>query len=132
VTDRDAWTSGGGIAADRGVFGISVAAELAGVPVQSLRLFESRGLLEPARTEGGTRRYSSDDIDRVRYINQLKADGLNLAGIGAVLALEDRNQTLAAENAALQAEILRLRQSRQSRAATSDGADRKRGPASKT
>ena len=49
---------------DRGVYGISVAAELVGTGVQNLRLYETRGLLEPARTEGGTRRYSADDLDR--------------------------------------------------------------------
>jgi MerR family transcriptional regulator/heat shock protein HspR len=101
VGETTAWTGGDGIAADRGVFGISVAAELAGVPVQSLRLFEAHGLIEPARTEGGTRRYSSDDIGRAQRINQLQNTGLNLAGIAAVLALE-------AENAALHTEIRRL------------------------
>ncbi len=111
MTSQDVWSGGGGISGDRGVFGISVAAELAGVPVQSLRLFETRGLLEPSRTEGGTRRYSSDDIGRARHINALQADGLNLAGIAAVLLLETRNQELAAENAALHAEITQLRQS---------------------
>src|SRR4029453_14409484 len=50
----------------RGVYGIAVAAELVGIDPQSLRLYERRGLLEPARTDGGTRRYSSDDIDRLR------------------------------------------------------------------
>lgn len=111
MRQHNVWTGGDGIAGDRGVFGISVAAELAGVPVQSLRLFEARGLLEPARTEGGTRRYSSDDISRARHINALQADGLNLAGIAAVLALESRNDQLAAENAALHAELARARTS---------------------
>jgi DNA-binding transcriptional MerR regulator len=118
MTDQDVWSGGSGIAADRGVFGISVAAELAGVPIQSLRLFEARGLLEPTRTEGGTRRYSSDDIGLARHINALQTDGLNLAGIAAVLMLETRNQQLAAENAALQAEIAQLRQSLSARART--------------
>jgi len=111
MPEQDAWSDGSGIAADRGVFGISVAAELAGVPVQSLRLFEAHGLLEPTRTEGGTRRYSSDDIGRARHINALQTDGLNLAGIAAVVMLETRNQQLATENAALHAEITQLRQS---------------------
>jgi MerR family transcriptional regulator, heat shock protein HspR len=111
VKDPSVWSGGDGIAGNRGVFGISVAAELADVPVQSLRLFETRGLLEPSRTDGGTRRYSSDDVSRARHITALQADGLNLAGIAAVLDLETRNDVLAAENAALHAEITRLRQS---------------------
>lgn len=82
----------------RGVFGISVAAELTGLGVQNLRLYEQRGLLEPARTEGGTRRYSRDDLERLRRIGDLLADGLNLAGIDNVLRLE-------AENAQLRANI---------------------------
>ena len=78
----------------RGVYGISVAAELVGVDAQSLRLYERRGLLEPARTAGGTRRYSSDDIDRLRRITALPAAGLNLAGIAQVLDLEADNTAL--------------------------------------
>jgi len=78
----------------RGVYGISVAAELLGVDAQSLRLYERRGLLEPARTAGGTRRYSSDDIDRLRRITELLAAGLNLAGIALVLNLEADNAAL--------------------------------------
>jgi len=78
----------------RGVYGISVAAELVGVDAQSLRLYERRGLLEPARTAGGTRRYSSDDIDRLRRITELLAAGLNLTGIGHVLNLEADNTAL--------------------------------------
>jgi MerR family transcriptional regulator, heat shock protein HspR len=81
----------------RGVYGISVAAELAGMGTQNLRLYERRGLLEPDRTDGGTRRYSSDDVDRLRRIGELLAAGLNLAGIGAVLDLEAANAQLRAE-----------------------------------
>ena len=55
-------------AGSRGVYGISVAAELSGIPVQSLRLYESHGLLSPIRSEGGTRRYSADDLARLRRI----------------------------------------------------------------
>ena len=69
-------------ASDRGVYGISVAAELVGMGVQNLRLYEARGLLEPDRTDGGTRRYSADDLDRLRRIGDLLDAGLNLAGIG--------------------------------------------------
>ena len=79
---------------DRGVYGISTAAELVGTGVQNLRLYETRGLLEPARTAGGTRRYSANDLDRLRRISDLLAAGLNLAGIAMVLQLEDENHQL--------------------------------------
>lgn len=77
-----------------GVYGISVAAELVGMGVQNLRAYETRGLLVPARTEGGTRRYSADDLDRLIRIRDLLADGLNLAGIALVLDLQDENGRL--------------------------------------
>jgi MerR family transcriptional regulator, heat shock protein HspR len=82
---------------DRGVYGISVAAELVGTGVQNLRLYEARGLLEPARTQGGTRRYSAKDLDRLRRIGELLGVGLNLVGIGMVLDLEAQNAQLRAE-----------------------------------
>ena len=72
----------------RAVYVISVAAELAGVHPQTLRIYERKGLLEPARTQGGNRRYSDIDIDRLRRISELSADGMNLAGIKRVLELE--------------------------------------------
>jgi DNA-binding transcriptional MerR regulator len=78
----------------RGVYGISVAAELVGSAPQNLRLYEARGLLTPARSDGGTRRYSEDDLDRLREIGQLLEDGLNLAGITMVLALRADNELL--------------------------------------
>ncbi len=81
-------------AADQGVYGISVAADLVGMGVQNLRLYEARGLLEPGRTEGGTRRYSADDVDRLRRISVLLDAGLNLAGIAMVLSLQDENHQL--------------------------------------
>jgi MerR family transcriptional regulator, heat shock protein HspR len=82
---------------ERGVYGISVAAELVGMGVQNLRLYEARGLLEPDRTDGGTRRYSADDLDRLRRIGDLLKAGLNLAGIDMVLDLEAQNAALRAE-----------------------------------
>lgn len=82
---------------DRGVYGISVAAELVGMGVQTLRLYEARGLLEPARTDGGTRRYSDNDLTRLRRIGDLLDAGLNLAGISMVLDLEAQNDQLRAE-----------------------------------
>ena len=78
----------------RGVYGITTAAELVGIDPQSLRLYERRGLLEPARTDGGTRRYSADDLERLRRIRELLDAGLNLAGIGLVLDLEQDNALL--------------------------------------
>jgi DNA-binding transcriptional MerR regulator len=78
----------------QGLFGITVAADLVGMSPQSLRTYEARGLLEPARTEGGTRLYSHHDVDRLRRISELLADGLNVAGIALVLDLEARNAAL--------------------------------------
>jgi DNA-binding transcriptional MerR regulator len=80
----------------RGVYGISVAAELVGMGVQNLRAYEARGLLEPERTAGGTRRYSADDLDRLRRIGDLLDAGLNLVGIGMVMDLQDENSRLRA------------------------------------
>jgi DNA-binding transcriptional MerR regulator len=82
--------------AERGVYGITTAAELVGTGVQNLRAYERHGLLEPARTDGGTRRYSDRDLDRLRRIGDLLAAGLNLAGIGMVLHLQDENAQLRA------------------------------------
>ena len=73
---------------DRPLYGISVAGELTGVNPQMLRVYENRGLLEPQRTEGGTRRYSGADIHRINQITTLLASGLNLAGVEQVLVLE--------------------------------------------
>jgi len=83
--------------AARGVYGISVAAELVGTGVQNLRAYEARGLLEPERTEGGTRRYSADDLDRLRRIGELLDAGLNLAGVAMVMDLQDENSQLRAD-----------------------------------
>ncbi|SEQ28521.1 MerR family transcriptional regulator [Microlunatus flavus] len=78
----------------RGVFGISVASDLVGTGVQNLRAYERAGLLTPDRTSGGTRLYSPDDVARLRRIQRLLADGLNLAGVARVLDLEDDNTDL--------------------------------------
>jgi DNA-binding transcriptional MerR regulator len=84
------------MAADRsrGVFAISVAAEMVRMQVQNLRVYERRGLLEPDRTPGGTRLYSHDDIERLHRIRELLAEGLNLVGIAHVLRLEERVRRL--------------------------------------
>jgi MerR family transcriptional regulator, heat shock protein HspR len=89
--------------ADRGLFSISVAAELAGLHPQTLRIYEREGLIDPARSVGGTRRYSRRDIDRLTEICALTADGLNLAGIRRVLLMQE-------ETRQLQAEVARLRE----------------------
>jgi MerR family transcriptional regulator/heat shock protein HspR len=78
----------------RGVFAISVAAERADMQIQNLRVYERRGLIEPARTTGGTRLYSEADIVVLQRISELLADGLNLAGIRRVLELEAEVATL--------------------------------------
>lgn len=75
---------------DHGVYVISVAAELAGVHPQTLRAYERKGLLAPTRTEGGTRRYSAADIDRLRRIGELTGAGVNLEGVRRVLELEEQ------------------------------------------
>jgi DNA-binding transcriptional MerR regulator len=85
-------------ATDRGVYGISVAAELSGVSKQSLRLYETHGLVTPVRSPGGTRRYSADDLVRLQRVSELVAAGINLAGIVRILSLEDDNDALRAEN----------------------------------
>jgi MerR family transcriptional regulator, heat shock protein HspR len=82
----------------RGVYGISVAAELSGVGPQTLRLYEERGLLSPTRSPGGTRRYSDDDLVRLERITGLLAEGVNVAGIGHILDLQDRNTKLESHN----------------------------------
>jgi DNA-binding transcriptional MerR regulator len=82
---------------NRGVYGITVAAELVGTGPQNLRQYEARGLLTPQRTAGGTRRYSENDLARLRDIGGLLDAGLNLAGIEMVLALRTANSELKAE-----------------------------------
>ena len=82
---------------DRALYMISVAAELAGLHPQTLRLYEARGLVRPARTPGGTRLYSENDLERLRLIQRLTTElGLNLAGVEHVLRLQDElNRTRA-------------------------------------
>src|SRR3954468_19936140 len=78
----------------RALYVISVAAELAGMHPQTLRIYERKGLVDPARTGGGSRRYSDDDIELLRRIQELTTDGLNLEGVKRVLALEAENARL--------------------------------------
>ena len=89
---------------DRPRYMISVAADLVGMHPQTLRIYESRGLVRPGRTPGGTRLYSERDLERLRAIQRLTTElGLNLAGVQRVLALED-------EMARLRAQVARLEQ----------------------
>jgi MerR family transcriptional regulator/heat shock protein HspR len=82
------------IDSDQGVFMISVAAELAHMHPQTLRIYEARGLIHPKRSPKNTRLYSQRDVERLRRIQQLTAEGLNLAGVERVLALERRLREL--------------------------------------
>ncbi len=81
----------------KAVYVISVAAELAGMHPQTLRIYERRGLVTPARTQGGNRRYSDEDIALLRRISELTDEGLNLEGIRRVMRLENENIRLRAE-----------------------------------
>src|SRR5260370_36500677 len=89
---------------ERALFVISIAAELAGVHPQTLRIYERKGLVEPARTRGGSRRYSERDIERLQLIQELTGAGLNLEGVRRVLQLEEENRRLRAELARVQVE----------------------------
>src|ERR1700755_1757671 len=94
----------GGWEPTRAVYVISVAAELAGVHPQTLRIYERKGLVDPARTGGGSRRYSERDLERLRRIQDLTNHGLNLEGVRRVMELEDEVARLRAELARAQAE----------------------------
>lgn len=78
----------------RAVFVISVAAELAGMHPQTLRIYERKGLIDPARTPGGTRRYSQEDIERLQLIQDMTNQGMNLEGVRQVLELQEENRRL--------------------------------------
>ena len=78
----------------RAVYIISVAAELAGVHPQTLRIYEQKGLVRPQRTRGNTRRYSEEDIDRLRRVQALTQGGVNLAGVKRIIELEEELERL--------------------------------------
>ena len=107
---------------DRGVFMISVAAELADMHPQTLRMYEARGLIEPQRSPKGTRLYSQDDVARLRRIQEMTAElGMNLAGVERVFELEDKLERLQRKvdlleqrAGTLQDEIVRLEEVRRS------------------
>jgi len=94
--------SGAGEHSTRALYVISVAAELAGVHPQTLRIYERKGLLDPARTGGGSRRYSDADVAQMRRIQELTNAGVNLEGVRRLLALE-------ADIAVLRSEVERIR-----------------------
>jgi MerR family transcriptional regulator/heat shock protein HspR len=100
--------------ADRGVFAISVAAELAGLHPQTLRIYEREGLIEPDRSSGGTRRYSGDDVERLRLIGALTTAGLNVAGVKRVLAMEEELAKLRATIERLDAQLALQRRAKRS------------------
>lgn len=93
----------------RAVFVISVAAELAGMHPQTLRIYERKGLIEPYRTPGGTRRYSQEDIERLALIQELTDQGLNLEGVRRVLALEAEVRALRDQVEALRRRLVEER-----------------------
>lgn len=90
-----------GFASDRGLFSIAVAAELTGIQPQMLRVYEQRGLVAPERTDGGTRRYSRDDLELIGVISGLLGTGLNMAGVKQVLLLQAEVDLLKQEVAQL-------------------------------
>jgi MerR family transcriptional regulator/heat shock protein HspR len=102
AADRDP-TRSGQKSPTHAVYVISVAAELAGLHPQTLRIYERKGLVDPARTGGGSRRYSDDDIALLRRIQELTNEGLNLAGVQKVLDLEAELARLRQELAAMSA-----------------------------
>jgi MerR family transcriptional regulator/heat shock protein HspR len=108
-----------GLGADHALFSISVTSELTDVKPQMLRVYEQKGLLTPYRTQGGTRRYSGQDLDRIRQITTLLAAGLNLAGVEHVLHLQTENDRLQGEVERLRAQARRSRQDRPTRNAPS-------------
>jgi MerR family transcriptional regulator/heat shock protein HspR len=97
----------------RGVFMISVAAELAEMHPQTLRMYEARGLIAPKRSPKNTRLYSQLDVERLRRIQRMTAEGLNLAGVETVLALEEQVQKLRAELARMRQRTAELERGRE-------------------
>jgi MerR family transcriptional regulator, heat shock protein HspR len=97
---------------DRAVYIISVAAELAGVHPQTLRIYERRGLIEPQRTPGGSRRYSERDIGRLARIQELTTEGVSLLGVVRFLELEDRLDDAQREVERLRREVDEARRER--------------------
>jgi MerR family transcriptional regulator/heat shock protein HspR len=99
------------VSGDRGVFMISVAAELADMHPQTLRMYEARGLIEPKRSPKGTRLYSREDVDRLRRIQEMTAElGMNLAGVERVFELEEQLESMATKVSALERRAAQLKE----------------------
>src|ERR671936_1600825 len=99
------------VANDRGVFMISVAAELAEMHPQTLRMYEARGLIEPKRSPKGTRLYSQDDVERLRRIQEMTTEwGMNLAGVERVMALEDKLERMQAKITQMERRAVQLQE----------------------
>ena len=109
---------------ERGVYAISVVSEMVEMPAQNLRVYERHGLVEPDRTEGGTRRYSDEDVRRLHRIKELLGAGLNLAGIARVLYLEAEVRRLRADVAAARGSQTSSASNRAARAAPSESTGR--------
>ena len=107
--DRDRSAKGRDDGDDRGVYIISVAAELVGVHPQTLRIYERKGLLSPSRTSGNTRRYSDRDIQRLQTIQRLTQEGVSLTGVQMILEMEDQLDQMRRRMAELRAEMERAR-----------------------
>ena len=99
----------------RALYVISVAAELAGMHPQTLRIYERKGLIEPARTSGRSRRYSERDIELLRRIQELSTEGISLVGVQRVLALEDELANARARIAELEARLDAMREEMEAR-----------------
>jgi MerR family transcriptional regulator, heat shock protein HspR len=98
------------VSTDRGVFMISVAAELAEMHPQTLRMYEARGLIEPKRSAKGTRLYSHEDVDRLRRIQEMTVElGMNLAGVERVFELEGQLESMSRKVAALERRAAELK-----------------------
>ena len=107
----------GSYSQERAVYVISVAADLAGVHPQTLRIYERKGLLRPARTSGNTRRYSDRDLDRLRTIQELTQErGVNLAGVKMIVEMEAEMERLRRKMESMAGELERVRRSMSDRA----------------
>src|SRR3954451_6257209 len=103
ATERRRTTTRIEVSSDRGVFMISVAAELAEMHPQTLRMYEARGLIEPKRSAKGTRLYSHQDVERLRRIQEMTAElGMNLAGVERVFELEEQLAAMSGKVVALE------------------------------
>jgi DNA-binding transcriptional MerR regulator len=111
----------------RALYTISVAAELVGLPLPTLRLYEEKGLVRPQRTEGGTRRYSDADLVRIARISELVGSGVTLAAVAMVLDLQDDNAALSTRNRNLQERNTALRQDNDRLRDGADAGDDTRG-----